>query len=101
MPVSVGYFDHTSAATADAIAVAWLVPSPENGAPCGPIDAMSTPGAVSVRYGCRDENGATVPVLSTAPTDTTPRHTPGSSTASSSAPRLPLAANRTAPLRSA
>ena len=44
-----GTSDHTSAATADAIAVAWLVPSPENGAPSGPIDAMFTPGADIVR----------------------------------------------------
>ncbi len=78
--MSFGYFDQTSAAAAEVSAVAWLVPSAANAAcPMRLNDAMFTPGADIVRYGWRDEKSATAPRPSTAPTETTPMHTPGSS----------------------
>ena len=81
------------------IAVAWLVPSPAKALPgTRPSDGMFTPGAVTVRYLCRDEKGATRPFESTAPTETTPRHTPGSSTGLPFCPALPAAATTIAPL---
>ena len=59
---------------------------------------MQAPGAVTVRYLCRDENPGTAPFESTAPTDTTPRQTPGSSTGLPFSPELPDAATTIAPL---
>src|SRR4051812_8666146 len=62
---------------------------------------MLSPGADTVRYGCREEKDVTFRPLSTAPTEITPRQTPGSSTGESSSPELPDAATTRTPLRTA
>ena len=54
---------------------------------------MFLPGAVTVRKGCRDEKSATWLFWSTAPTETTPKQTAGSSTGLLDLPSLPLAVN--------
>ena len=78
--------------------MAWDVPLPMKIVSAALIVGMSTPGAATVRYGCREENSGARRWASTAATATTPRQTPGSSVGLSFSPELPPAATTIAPL---